>query len=285
MGRIAILILIAALYSFSYAQKIIDRASKDTPSWLMEPPSGEVFEYYTGVGSSPTSLEGAKEQAISNLLSEVIMEGTISAESKIKTFHQESNEGIISEVTREILQTGDNTIIRGLRKEEEYWQIVESEGQVIYQYWILMRLPKNSEFDFLVPIDQGYGFTPVLKSAIIPGWGQYHKGEYAKARRILVSETLLITFTTISFYLSEHYNSKAENETDLERRKFFNKWSHNSYSIGTVFGILSAAIYGYNIYDSIVAKGKKKYSFIPERLDFFAYTNVNQTRIGVLIVL
>jgi len=238
----------------------VDQSASNKPIWTIEPPSGKYYIYYTGVGSSPNSLSGAKEQAIANVLSEIIMEGKITADSRIRTFHEQSNQGIVSEVSREIQQTGTATAIEGLRKEEEYWQTIKTPSGILYQYWILMKIPKSEFAGLDLNIDQNYGFAPVWRSTMVPGWGQFYKGESKKGWRFLISETALVSSFFISNYFSQNYSQKAESERDYDRRKFYNDWSNRSYTIGTVSGILAGVIYCYNVFDAISTKGAKRYA-------------------------
>ena len=250
------------MFQLISAQKIIDSSASEKPSWTIEPPSGKYYDYYTGIGSSPNSLSSAKEQAIANVLSEIIMEGKITANSRIRTLHEQSNEGIISEVSREIQQTGEATSIEGLKKEEEYWQTVKTTSGLFYQHWILMRIPKPEYVGMDLTIKQGYGFAPVWRSVLVPGWGQFYKGENKKGRRFMTFEAVTLSTAFISFYISQNYNRKAENERDSDRRKFYNDWSNTAYTIGTVSGIIGVVTYCYNIFDSITSKGAKKYAQI-----------------------
>ncbi|MCG2716416.1 MAG: hypothetical protein L6422_09115, partial [Candidatus Marinimicrobia bacterium] len=87
-----------------FAQKIVDYSQKIKPSWLIDPPKGKYFKYYSGMGSSQNSLADAREQAIASVLSEIVMEGEIVVSSVIRDFYQEKNSEIISDVSREILQ-------------------------------------------------------------------------------------------------------------------------------------------------------------------------------------
>lgn len=89
------LVFLAVVSQLIFAQRVVDRSASELPPWTTEPPVGKYFTYYSGVGSSPNSLSDAKEQSIANVLSEIIMEGEISAESRIETFQQQSKEGII----------------------------------------------------------------------------------------------------------------------------------------------------------------------------------------------
>ena len=258
------LTMLALATQLVLAQKVIDRSSAEPPPWMTEPPIGTYFTYYSGVGSSPNSLSDAKEQSIANVLSEIIMEGEITAKSRIETFHQQSQEGIISEVSREILQTGTSTTIAGLRKDEEYWQTVKTDDGLLYQYWILMKIPKPEYTGLNLTVEQGYGFAPVWRSTLVPGWGQFHKGEKKKGLRLMGSETAFVTMFLVSNHFSRDYNRKASSEQDTDRRKFYNDWSNRSYTISIISGIMAGVVYTYNIFDAVTAQGAKKYALQPE---------------------
>ncbi|MBT5340042.1 MAG: hypothetical protein HOL50_06305, partial [Candidatus Marinimicrobia bacterium] len=93
----AILVLVGLFVAFNslYAQKVIDSSAEKRPNWSIEPPAGKYFRYFSGMGSSNNSLADAKQQAISDVLSEIIMEKRITAKSEIKTFQEQSNSEII----------------------------------------------------------------------------------------------------------------------------------------------------------------------------------------------
>ena len=284
VNKKVVLLLLAVLIFLPikvFSQKNIEQSSTKRPSWLVEPPQGTYYKYYSGVGSSPLSLTNAKEQAIANVISEIIMAGEIIANSEIQTFHQQSNDGIIGSVSREIQQTGKTTKIKGLVKEEEYWQSIQTVNGIIYQYWILMKIPKPEFSGFDLSVEQGYGYLPIIKSALLPGWGQFHKGESVKGSIFLISETALISTLFISNYYSQYYSAKAANELDNDRRLFYNDWAYRSYTISVVSGITAGALYIYNIIDAVVAKGDKKYAF-NKMNDLDITADLNPKHVGLI---
>lgn len=277
---ISLLLIIFQVF-LSYGQNIIEQSSPKRPMWLNEIPSGKYYIYYSGIGSSEISLSDAKEQAIANVLSGIIMQKGIIVESEIRAYQEENNDEIISQFSREILQTGKTTKIKGLLKEEEYWTTIKSNGNIIYQYWILMKIPKSSYMENNYIIKQGYGFKPILKSAVLPGWGQFHKGESVKGSIFLISETALISTLFISNYYSQYYSAKAANELDNDRRLFYNDWAYRSYTISVVSGITAGALYIYNIIDAVVAKGDKKYAF-NKMNDLDITADLNPKHVGLI---
>jgi len=234
-----------------------NRSQKKTPNWIKDPPEGQYYIYFNGIGDSENSLSNAKKLAISDAISSIVMEGPIEINSKIISFLTENKDSVVSEV-----MIKGKSSIAGLIIEENYWETTKSEKGLSYNYWILLKMIKSGYVGKKLPEQKGFGLAPVWRSALIPGWGQFYKGESDKGWRYLISETALVPTTFISMYFSQNYHNKAENERDYDKRKFYNDWSNRSYTIGTISGIVAGAIYVYNVFDSITAKGAKKYAGI-----------------------
>ncbi|MBT4796363.1 MAG: hypothetical protein HON83_08160 [Candidatus Marinimicrobia bacterium] len=246
-----------------FAQKVIDSSTEKRPTWSIEPPTGKYFRYFSGMGSSNNSLSDAKQQAISDVLSEIIMEKRITAKSEIKTFQEQSNSEIISKVSREIQQTGMSTTIDGLLKEEDYWEIAKVHKGSIYRFWILMKFPKPeyNGFDLaMMTVKQSYGVFPIVKSVFVPGWGQIHKKEKKKGLRLLTGFAVTLTAGIVSQSMSNNYAVDAQNADTGEWIDYYNTLSEQYYLASTISYILAGSIYGYNVYDAISSKGAKIYA-------------------------
>ena len=251
----------------------MDSSAETKPTWVTEAPAGKVFRYYSGMGSSGTSLQQAQENAVGNVLQQLVEEGSfnVSIESttetseSVKTSSNGPDFEISDDFIREVIRTGTSKAIRGLQKEEEFWQSVKGGAGIEHQYWVLFKIPKPG-MDPNVTISQGYGFAPVWRSALLPGWGQRTKGEKRKGSRFLIATTTAGAATFLSFYMSDSYNQKAETERDIDNRNFYNDWSNRSYTLGIVSGLLTGSIYGYNLFDAMTASGQKRYAqSAPER--------------------
>lgn len=246
-----------------FAQKVIDSSADKRPTWSIEPPTGKYFRYFSGMGSSNNSLADAKQQAISDVLSEIIMEKRITAKSEIKTFQEQTNSEIISKVSREIQQTGMSTTIDGLLKEEDYWEIAKVRKGSIYRFWILMKFPKPeyNGFDLsMMTVKQSYGVFPIVKSVFVPGWGQIHKKEKKKGLRFLTGFAVTLTAGIVSQSMSNNYAVDAQNADTGEWIDYYNTLSEQYYLASTISYIIAGAIYGYNVYDAISSKGAKIYA-------------------------
>ncbi|MBT7093601.1 MAG: hypothetical protein HN936_10165 [Bacteroidetes bacterium] len=261
-----LIFLLSAAPGFSQ-WKIVDSSADAKPSWVTEAPNGKVFRYYSGMGSSNTSLQQAQENAVGNILQQLVEEGTfnVSIESTTEvseTIHTSSSGTdfeISDDFIRELVRTGTSKAIQGLRKEEEYWQSVKISQSIEYQYWVLFKIPKPG-VDPNIFLKQGYGLAPIWRSALLPGWGQRYKGEKRKGSRFLTATATVGAASFLSFYMSDSYSQKAENERDIDNRNFYNDWSNRSYTIGIISSLITGGIYGYNIFDAMTASGAKRYA-------------------------
>lgn len=285
------IICVFVLNISSFSDEITNHSQKKLPDWINDIPKSKYYTYYNGLGTSNKSLSDAKKIAISDVISTIVMQGKIEIDSKIFTSISENtissgrntNTTIRDSVITEVMIKGQSSYIIGLEIEDEYWHTRKSETGLLYDYWILMKVPKPEYKGIKIPTQQGYGLSPVWRSVLIPGWGQFYKGESEKGWCLIISETAAIPTFFISRYLSQNYSRKAENERDYDKRKFYNDWSNRLYTIGTISVIIAGTIYVYNIFDSITAKGAKKYAGINSSpVELFAtlndeYISINMT--------
>ena len=207
---LVVLITIVTSTSLFGQWKIVDSSAEAKPSWVSEAPVGEIFRYYSGMGSSNSSLQQAQESAVGNILQQLVEEGTFNVSIDSRTEVSESvattSSGTDFEISddfiREVIRTGTSKAIRGLMKEEEFWQSVKNGTGIEHQYWVLFKIPKPG-MDPNSTVSQAYGFAPVWRSAILPGWGQRLKGNKQKGSRFLIATTTAGAATFLSFYMSE----------------------------------------------------------------------------------
>lgn len=260
---ISLFLIILSLNNLS-ALKIIDRSSKQRPDWLKEIPCGTLFNYYSGIASSNNSLDEAKNLAISDALSEILMQNEITVEGTVSTYAEESERELISRITKEIKLKGSSTSVKGLEKVEEYWETTQTKINIHYRYWILMKVPKRQYLNYTFTqkeLKPTYGIAPIVKSSLIPGWGQIHKGEPKKGVLLLSGFAVTLTSAIVTLNLSESYERDAQNASGSEWITYYNDLSNQYYLVSVASFVLSGALYSYNIFDVISAKGVKIYAF------------------------
>lgn len=260
--RVFLLVIFLVVLQFQLnAIVIIDKSADSRPRWINDVPKGKSFEYYMGMSTNKVSLEDAKEIAISDAISGLAMKNEIVIEGAITTIDTEINSALLSSVTKEINLFGKSDKISGLAKEEDYWEVSNIDSNITYRYWVLMRVPKNSaRLNQNIFSQQGYGITPVLKSLIIPGWGQIHKGQLVKGVALLSGIAFTSTVGFITLNLSNGYKKDASNSHDPEWVDYYNKMSDQYFYVSLSSLIIASSLYGYNVFDVVSSKGAKIYS-------------------------
>jgi len=279
-GLEIILIFVGVLYSNTVAQNIVNSSSDNKPSWLNAPPTGIFFNYYSGMSSSKRSLDEAKELAVSDALSEIIIQNEIYVESNITTFEKETETELFSRITKEIKVKGKSEAIKGLQKEEEYWEVVKTGGGLIYHYYILMKIPKPQYANHIFSsseLKQTYGLTPIFKSVFIPGWGQIHKNETKKGVLILSGFAVTIASGIITQNISSSYEKDAKSADGKDWIKYYNDLSNQYYLVSMSAYVLASVIYGYNLLDVISSRGDKIYALKNDMNRKLAVTQSSRT--------
>jgi len=275
-----------------WSQTILDRSSSNKPIWLNEPPKGKAYLYYTGVGTSEKSLEIAQKSAMANVISLISLEGTTTIQVS-STFAKEEERDLKLTGTEnysfrenfiEVIRSdGEKLTIRGLQKEEEYWQKVADNGIIYYQYWVLMRTLKPN-YTGPAKIREGYGMAPVWRSAILPGWGQLYKKEKAKGIIVLSATAVAVAGIIISqtMYQSNIYNAEGTHDINLINAYLTdaNTWQ----STRNIFSVAAGAIYIYNLVDAMTAKGAKRYAWqAPRPVEFSPVMDDRSVGVSVCI--
>ncbi|MDH8702424.1 hypothetical protein M2138_001788 [Dysgonomonadaceae bacterium PH5-43] len=141
---------------------------------------------------------------------------------------------------------------------DEYWEL-RNGNYICYVLYEVANNPENVDFEPIV-YTTNYGASALLRSAIIPGWGQMHKRQTTKGIVILSSEVLGVAGVIYSQNMYKSYRNKAKIETNNELRNSYKNKSNNWGNIRNGFIIGASAIYIYNIIDVVASKGAKRYN-------------------------
>jgi len=228
------------------------------------------FEYMVARGSGSTIAE-ARENALNDLLIDLGNNAGVSVNSSTiseiksqmnfdgrKTDYSEDNTSVS---TFKIEREGFNA---SFSKASEYYE----RSRTGYELWALYEVSKSgASFKPYIPeyTDQ-YGMRAAWRSAIIPGWGQFHKGKTGKGIFFLSAEVAAVS-SAIFFETKRSDNvRKSQEATNLdivkEYRNRADNWElYRNIAIGT-----AAGVYVWNVLDAGLSKGKIRYAWIPDNL-------------------
>lgn len=242
----------------SYAQDIVTTSGK-RPAWINNPPKGDFYLYMTGIGLA-SDLKEAQREAIANAMNNRAIEEAVTVQSSTEITTEETNEALNKRIVDSILLESETSLIKGFGIEESYWEQEIVNNGTRYRYWVLMRLPRDSS---LPPPPPTYGLTPVYQSAIVPGWGQYTKGQTGKGVVFLAGFA-----ATGSYFLFAQNKFKdwdqqfkdygATGQVPLRNEA---EETRNVWNTRRTIGLISfLGIYAFNIADSFASKGEKLYA-------------------------
>ncbi len=252
-----------------FAQVNINIPFREQPIWIEQLPNGEFFRYFIGSGSSDSSLYYAKEEAIYDVLGQLLESSTISG-TEVRTYR----------VYQEIRDMGYSTSVQGLTQEDEYWELTRSLDGQTYAYWILLKYPQPEYIGInTIPLSpkQSYGITPVIKSLVVPGWGQIQKREYRKATVFLFGYLSAVSFGIISQNISNGYASHVE-DNYIATSISLNEDLAEAYHYWSIASFATAAIiYSLNVYDVLKSGDRPLYATSGLRDITHWYAQVNPT--------
>ena len=266
--RRAIILFLGGLFGFnlSFGQ------TTDRLPWVngVFPPTKNNTEYRVAFGDA-TNLNEARKIARNDFLAKITSQAGVEITSEVTV--QTANQSEFRNNVATLVETIDfqkTTVIKGKNVNIAFVQVSEYYEYAYgrYQYWELYEISTNSEsFKPYIPqYTDRYGMTAAWRSAIVPGWGQFHKGKTGKGVLFLTTEIAFVS-GAVFFNMRQSDNMRKSQETTnltlvREFRDRADKWAlYRNVAIGG-----AAGIYVWNVLDAALAKGKIRYAYIPQNM-------------------
>lgn len=234
------------------------------PRWIRETMPISYNDSYVFVRKTAiaNTLEGAKGQCFSQLsLDEKIKNGAmVNSRSTSKTsVEQKYNNGHFSETIdrKHISEIEiDNVPFRlQVNTVDEYYR-QDPQGQYVYSSLYMVAVSSTPVFD-QVYLETHYGFEAGWRSAVVPGWGQFHKGDYKKGALMFGGTLALATGVVLTEVTRADYQQKFGQTHDLAvRKEYLNRHNHWQLARNICIGAL-AGFYIYNIVDAFNSPGAR----------------------------
>ncbi len=260
-----ILMLLPLFFIATAKAQTVETSEKIKPQWLHKLPQRSNSSFiYKVVTSTATTLNQARSNNMSNLLSEtglrngaVIVSNTDSKRSTSQVWNNGRLTEQIdydSETTNTVRGREVNLFVENIA---EYWKKDYNGNYHLTVLYAKSELNQAPLFDD-VEVTTKYGAHGLWRSAIVPGWGQFHKGSYLKGGLILGGAAALaagIIFT--SNQASDYYKKIGKTHDAKQKRTYSTKRDHFITGRNICIGALSA-LYIYNLVDAIVAPGASR---------------------------
>jgi hypothetical protein len=219
------------------------------PKWTVAPPAGYSNDYFTGSGTG-VDRPAARNAAISSAVARFAESGRLNVQV-VRTDSSISSERFksgnaptldrIDKTVQEIITTGESPTIRGLKLKEEYAE----QANLRQEVWVLMAVPKTA--GLRTPPTRS---SLVLRSLLLPGWGQYAMGSERKGLWLALGALASVP-TAASFASLKNENLSRARATDVQASRTYYENQANRYgTLATATLAGAAAIWGYGIIDA-----------------------------------
>ena len=261
-----------------FAQKIIERSNPyGRLPWVNgELPSNKNSTNYKVVLGEASSLSEARNTVLFTLVSDLGKDKGVTVNSssiiKVREEINSKNPGFFKQITNNDIEISVDEYKISFAKVDEYFEIVKTSKGVIYKLWQLFAIgshPRLKEIEYT----SSYGAPTIIKSSIVPGWGQFDKNKSTKGILFLVAEGAALG-AFISANNSYNYNINRSQETQsLELKKEFRKLADKDLSIKNASLGLAVGVWLWNIIDAASPNGAPKYA--SNKLRFNLTSSVN----------
>ncbi|MFZ4462821.1 MAG: DUF5683 domain-containing protein [Bacteroidales bacterium] len=239
------------------------------PEWTYKLPKADNSSFYyeiaKGVGQT---MDDAKEKMYFDIKTKIAEKLGMPSEVKISSSSQMSSTGEISlQINNNVNGNLQYTI--PMRRVCDYLIRLKDGSYASYGLYQVAQYG-NIKVDF-----ENYtkcnkmssNYAGLWRSAIVPGWGQIHKGEKVKGYIFLGSEVVLVG-TALYFHNEYQVNIKKSHETtNINIQKAFRDIADNKATYRNVAIIGAASVYVWNLIDAVVNSSGTKSNFISKNLN------------------
>lgn len=232
------------------------------PEWISRVPEGCRYRYFTGSGRHADS-DSAQARAMGVALSRMARNAGAWLQDTLSLIKEEYRSGDRDSLLvkyREVFRmAGVPVQAKGIAVEEEYHAIRSDAGIREHYAAVLLRRPATLE-DGAGDCESERLPQALLRSACVPGWGQFYLGRRTKGHLIMDAFLLSGAATGITLFFSWHYHDLAKSAATRREAERFNRLSEGNYRWSMVSLALGGAIYAYNLADLFVSGRGKEYA-------------------------
>ena len=245
---VVLLILLTVTSGSVYAQR--KRSSSAKPQWLNNPPkSSNPQQQYIVVEDLGYKINDLRANSNTNLNNYI--------RKSMKT--KGAGESILKDAQiHDYIKflTAIDVDNYSQQKIDEYWEIISTGHYRYYCLYAVSTVP-GASFD-QVRVTDKYGMRGVLRSVIIPGWGQMYKKNTTKGALILGGTVAFAGGIIATENLRASYVKMMGETYDVNAIRSYANSADNMTNIRNICIGGAAALYIYNLIDAAIAPGAKR---------------------------
>ena len=227
--------------------------SQEKPGWIYRTPTPSNSTYlYNGEYGVGRSEVDAENQAMAKMFS-------YAARLIGQPFDSdEINKSLQNGTTYDVISSQYNIPIN---KVCEYLEI-QADGQ--YKVYVLCQVAKSGAIaaqwsDFSACDRQMIDGMALLKSALVPGLGQFHKGQTGKGVGFLAGEMVAVGGIVVAQSMRHASLNKMNSTNNASQKKLYADRANTFTIIRNISIGAAAAVYVWNVLDAIISKSNHQY--------------------------
>jgi hypothetical protein len=248
-----------------------NRSHAEKLPWVLGELPGQKgnFEYMIGRGEG-RSLTEARDNAMNDVLVEVgnqkgvnVSGNTLQEIKSQMNFDGGRSDYTETNATVSTFKIDRQTFSLSMLKVDEYY-----EYNGVYQVWQLYEVNlKGDPFKPLaIETTDRYGMSAGWRSALLPGWGQFHKGRVGKGVLFLTAEVAAISGLVYCEMKRSDNIRLSQETTNLNIIKEYRDRADSRELQRNICIGVAAGVYVWSVLDAALSKGKIRYAWIPDDL-------------------
>lgn len=221
--------------------------AQDKPGWIYNKPTPENNTYLYVVESA---IGGTESEAKNNAIAEVFRTTAMRIGQPFDS--GEINNALQSGKDYQVIASQYNIPINKVCEYSER----QSNG---YKVYILCQVAAAGNkwvqwSDYSGCDRQPVDGMAVLKSALVPGLGQFHKGQTAKGACFLAGEAVSVAGIVVAQSMRHTYINKMNNTNNASQKKLYADRANTFTTVRNIGIGAAAAVYVWNVLDAIISK-------------------------------
>jgi len=250
------------------AQKLV--SDRIRPQWTKKTPMPTNGTFcYEIVTATGRTLDSARNAALAGLVSNSGLQNgvvAVSDHTATETLSQKWENGKLTESIEHEGRTNtslkSSEMVLHIKDIDEYWQ-TDSRGN-----YNITKLYARAETGIIPAFDNvrktaHYGARGLWRSLIIPGWGQFHKGSYAKGGIMLGGCALAASGIIFCESMRKDCYIKTSQTHDVNLIRRYSVQAANYATTRNICIGAAAALYLYNLIDAVAAPGARRLIITP----------------------
>lgn len=249
------------------------------PQWLHRPPvaKNSTLEYVVDIAFGK-SIDEARTASLNGMIAStglqegVLVRSDYNSETVDRTVWKNDK---LQDYSSDTFVANSNMsgkeVLLYIKDIDEYWVYTKDGNVQLTKLYAKSISEKFAGFEYL-KVTTKYGARGLWRSAIMPGWGQFHKGDNLKGTLFLGGTAACAVGVIITEAQRSDYNRRLIQTHDVNQIKSFQTKRDNAATARNVCIGAAGALYVYNLIDALVAPGarrivqtknRKSYSFAP----------------------